>query len=512
MTAVVIAAILLAAAGCTTTPTTATTWRAPVSPSGDATGTTGGTVAWHDCQSEAKSLDSSLPANLVASCGTVEVPADWTTAVNGKDPDGRTLHIALMRIHDTQAGTIKGSVLMNPGGPGGSGVDFVAEIAPRLYGLLLHFDLVGFDPRGVSRSDPVKCMNPQDLDASFGYDPDPVSDASYQGLVALDQRMANGCQAKYGADLKLYSTRQAASDMDAIRIALGESKLTYLGFSYGTLLGAVYAQLFPHNVRAMVLDGAVDPTQDTITASAGQAGGFELAFSNFTGWCNSTPAQCPIAGDARGAVQKAINDARTNPQPGPQGRSATSGWVLLAVVSAMYSQNAWPYLGEAIAGLAHGDTRYLFLLADNYAERNPDGTYSNLFDANAAVSCADSDFPTVAQIRTLQAQWRTKYPTFGATMATGMLGCAVWPAGKDHYPTGPAVGAPPIVVVGTTGDPATPYAGTAKLANMLGTGTVVTWNGQGHTAYPETACIRSAVENYLVSLTVPPKGLTCPAG
>jgi pimeloyl-ACP methyl ester carboxylesterase len=293
---------------------------------------------------------------------------------------------------------------------------------------------------------------------------------------------------------------------------VGDEKLTYLGFSYGTLLGAVYAELFPTKVRAMVLDGAVDPKQNPVASSEGQAAGFELAFSNFTAWCKQTPAKCPISADPRGAVIEAINSARTAPAKDAKGRAATAGWVFYAVVSTLYSQDTWQYLAQAIADLKKGNPKIAFLLADSYAERDADGHYKNLFDANNAVNCVDSDqYPTVEQVRALQSQWRAKYPLFGAPLAVGLATCAVWPAKKDPYPVGPATGAPPIVVVGTKGDPATPYESTPKLADMLGTGTVVTWEGEGHTAYPETTCIRTAIDSYFIDLKVPAKGLTCPA-
>ena len=299
--------------------------------------------------------------------------------------------------------------------------------------------------------------------------------------------------------------------MDAIRVAVGDQKLNYLGFSYGTLLGGVYANLFPRNIRAMVLDGAVDPQESPVTSSEGQARGFELAFSNFDRWCKANARTCPIAPDARGTVLAQLNTARRAPLKGRDGREATAGWVFTAVVLGMYSGDYWPVLARAIDNLRQGDPALMFVLADAYASRE-DGEYSNQFDAFNAVNCVDSEqYPTVEDVRRLQTQWRAKYPLFGAPLAIGLLTCSLWPAKKDPYPVGPATGSPPIVVVGTTGDPATPYESTAKLANLLGTGTVVTWEGEGHTAYPETACIRNAVEKYFIEGEKPAAGLTCPA-
>ncbi|HEX6872646.1 MAG TPA: alpha/beta hydrolase [Micromonosporaceae bacterium] len=478
----------------------------------DASGPTSG-LAWRDCKSEAKAINSNLPVTLKVECATVKVPQDWHTAVDGRAADGQTFDIALMRMRSTRQADRVGSLLVNPGGPGGSGIEYLAYAASRLTGLLARFDVVGFDPRGVGRSSPVKCISDADLDAAFGSEPDPVSEAAFQDTVALTRRIGEECGRKVGDDLRLFSTEQAARDMDAIRQALGEAKINYLGYSYGTLLGAVYAELFGKNVRAMVLDGAVDPQQSPVASSEGQAMGFERALNNFATWCRrSRPTSCPIGPDAKGAILAAIDTARTNPVTGAGGRKATAGWVFYAMVSSLYAEEGWQLLAEGIDNLRRGDPRLIFFLADSYGERDESGHYSNLFDANSAVNCADSDqYPTVEQVRALQSQWRSKYPVFGAPLAIGLLSCSLWPAKKDPYPVGPATGAPPIVVVGTTGDPATPYESTAKLASMLGTGTVVTWQGEGHTAYPETTCIRKAVDDYFISLTVPAKGLTCPA-
>ncbi len=261
----------------------------------------------------------------------------------------------------------------------------------------------------------------------------------------------------------------------------------------------------------MVLDGAVDPQQDPIESSEGQAIGFERALNNFSEWCKTSAARCPIAADPKGAINAALAKGRTDPVKGSDGRSATAGWILWGVIFAMYSQDSWQYVGPAINNLSRGDADLILAMADAYAERDQSGHYSNLFDANNAVNCADSEYPTAEEIRGLQSQWRSKYPLFGAPLALGLLNCSLWPAKKDTYPAGKAEGAPPILVVGTTGDPATPYESTKKLADMLGVGQVLTWLGEGHTAYPETTCIRRAVDNYLIDLVMPEQGLNCPA-
>ncbi len=463
---------------------------------------------WSSCSNQARELLGRVPTGYSFQCRTIQVPQDWNNR-----GDGRTLGISLIRARaDDQRDRI-GSLLVNPGGPGGSGVDLAVYLTQGLPAeITRRFDIVGFDPRGVGRSDPLTCYSSADLDASFGSEPDPRTQAAFDEVVALNRKMVDACAAKYGAKLPLYSTEQAARDIDQIRQELGDPKLTYLGYSYGTLLGAVYAQLFPDKVRALVLDGAVDPQANSVESSEGQAKGFELAFSNFAAWCADNASRCPIDGDAQEVVLKLMEQARTRPIGYRDGRRATSGWILWAVVSAMYTKARWPDLGSALNDLSEGKAGGIFALADAYSDRDPNGDYSNLFDANAAVNCADDGKPvTVDRIRSLQSEWRDKYPVFGSALAVGMLTCALWPAQRDPYPVGPASGAPPILVVGTKGDPATPFDQTPKLAAMLGSGVVLGWEGEGHTAYPETRCIAAAVNKYLISLEPPRNNTTCPA-
>ncbi|MGK5678506.1 alpha/beta hydrolase [Actinoplanes sp. URMC 104] len=472
-----------------------------------------GTADWQPCPDIPEQLVGQSAPGMTYDCAKVTVPRDWNDRNNGE-----TYGIAMIRIRSSKQQGRIGSLLLNPGGPGGSGIETAVYLSfGEAFGGLPaevtgKFDIIGFDPRGVGRSDPVKCISPSDQDASFAAPPDPVSQADFDKLVTLNKRIASGCGAKYGDQLPYFSTEQAARDIDSLRQAVGDDKLSYLGFSYGTLLGATYAQLFPRNVRAMVLDGAVDPAQSFVEGSETQAKGFERAFTNFTAWCKQTPGKCPIAADARKAVTDALASAATKPVAGSDGRKATPGWIFVAVISSLYTESGWAKLAGAIADLRQGNAKGVFTLADQYAERKPDGSYSNLFDANLAVNCADTkQAPTIDEVRRLQGEWRRKYPLFGGSLAVGMLPCAVWPGERDPYPAGAATDAPPIVVVGTTGDPATPYENTADLASMLGVGHVLTWEGEGHTAYPSTPCIVNAVDDYLIDLKVPQEGLRCPA-
>ncbi|HEY8453514.1 MAG: alpha/beta hydrolase [Micromonosporaceae bacterium] len=500
----VLLAVLLVAAGC---------------PGGDdrdrdATGTD-----WESCPDvAAEAVGDLVPRNFLNQltegktyeCATITVPRDWS------DPDGATIELSLMRVRaDNQRNRI-GSLVVNPGGPGASGIDLAVFLSfgDRFGGLSTEiterFDIVGFDPRGVERSSPVECLSDEDVDASFAAEPDPVDREQFEAMLSELQRTAKRCGDKYGDTLRLYSTHQAARDLDAIRAAVGDEKLTYLGFSYGTLLGAVYAQLHPDRVRAMVLDGAVDATADAVEAARHQAEGFERAFDNFADWCARAGAQCPLGDDPRAAVTAALDQARTSPVAGEDGRRATAGWVMYAVIAALYSENTWPVLGAAIDQLDEGDPSGVFDLVDTYADRSPDGTYSNMWDAYQVITCADeAPEVTVEQARELQEQWRKEMPLFGASVALGTLSCYGWPVEPDPYPTGPAKGAPPILVVGTTGDPATPYESAGRLADMLGVGVVLTWEGEGHTAYPSSPCVKDTVNAYLIDLTVPESGKTC---
>ncbi|WBB94581.1 alpha/beta hydrolase [Verrucosispora sp. WMMC514] len=480
----------------------------------------GAAPTWRSCPEVADEVVGRRAPDIRYECTRIQVPQDWAggSAATTGPGAGETFEIALLRARSTNQRDRIGSLVVNPGGPGGSGVDTAVYLTfGEQYGglpdaILERFDIVGFDPRGVSRSSPVECISDADLDAVFGYDPDPESQASFDDFVALNERIGQGCGAKYGDQLPLYGTEQAARDMDAIRAAVGDDKLTYLGYSYGTLLGATYAQLFPQRVRALVLDGAVDPRQDLIEGSESQARGFERAFDNFTRWCAANAARCPIAPDARAAVTSAIDKAEVSPVRSTDGREATAGWIFYAIVSSLYSEPGWEQLARAIDRLNEGNPTDVFRLADNYTDRDSDGDYSNLFDANLAINCADEEQrPDLERIRQLQSEWRSRYPLFGAPLAAGLVSCTEWPGGSDPYPTGRAEGAPPILVVGTTGDPATPYEQTPALAEMLGVGRVLTWEGEGHTAYPQTACITQAVNAYLIDLTVPPDGKRCPA-
>ncbi|MBX6724328.1 MAG: alpha/beta fold hydrolase, partial [Dactylosporangium sp.] len=292
--AAVLAAVALLAAGCTFD-------RHDRAEPGSASA---GTVRWRNCADEARTVFRQAPRSVTYECATIAVPRNWA------QPAGETFDIALLRARAAgQRGRI-GSLVVNPGGPGASGIQLAVYLSAGLPAeITRRFDIVGFDPRGVGRSSPVKCLSDADLDRMFGSEPDPVTDAQFEEAVAIARQAGEACAAKYGETLPLFSTEQAARDLDAVRAAVGDEKLTYLGYSYGTLLGATYAQLFPGAVRALVLDGAVDPRQDAIAASEGQARGFERAFDAFATWCRTSAGLCPIGPDARATVAGVLDQA-----------------------------------------------------------------------------------------------------------------------------------------------------------------------------------------------------------
>jgi pimeloyl-ACP methyl ester carboxylesterase len=342
-----------------------------------------------------------------------------------------------------------------------------------------------------------------------------MTDAQLTDHFALTKEVADGCAKQYGDALGTFNTVATARDMEQLRQSLGDDKLTYLGYSYGTTLGSTYAELFPDKVRAFVLDGAVDPDSDEKARAEAHAQGLEAGFDAFANNCVGLIAGCPVSADPRGFLNgllgAAARTAIPSSEPGEK-RQATPGVIMTAVQAALYDTASWPQLAQGLAAASRGDSKGLFSLADGYSGRLKDGKYSNLLDANRAINCADTDQKfTETEIRGLAADWGQKYPLFGAGSAAGLSTCSVWKAHRTPLPKRDAQGSPPIVVVGNTGDPVTPEAGAQDMAKDLTSGVLLVWQGQGHTAYPKTPCITDAVDNYLINLAPPADGLTCPA-
>jgi pimeloyl-ACP methyl ester carboxylesterase len=441
-------------------------------------------------------------------CATASAPTSWQDA--GSD----AIELALKR--HTATGDRKGSLLVNPGGPGGSGVDYVTSSWEGMgEKLRAAYDVVGFDPRGVGQSTAVRCFDDARKDESLAKD----FDTTEAGLEAMADEYAawgKACAENTGDLLGHVDTQSAARDMDMLRAVLGEQKLNYLGFSYGTQLGATYAGLFPDRVGRMVLDGAIDVTLDSDEVSEGQAAGFERALRNYVSDCQAGQS-CPLTGDVDSGMKQVraiLDHAYDSPYPTSSSRRVTQSLAFYGVAVTLYDERSWPVLTQAIEEVTTQGTGDVFLyLADFYNDRNTDGTYAtNSSEAFRAVSCLDSrGTEDVAKMQVEAEQIAKVAPTVGRFFSYSGLTCHDWPypvvdQGFDLS----AKGAPPIVVIGTTQDPATPYEWAQNLAKTLDSGVLVTYDGEGHTAYGRSnSCIVDAVDGYFVGGTTPKAGLTC---
>jgi len=441
-------------------------------------------------------------------CGTVAVPLDYA------QPQLGTIQIALAMHPATDAAERIGSLVIDPGGPGGSGVDDLpAELSVLTPELLARFDIVEFDPRGVQRSSPVLCSTgTSSVPASStpGPLPDPVpgSVGAQLSLIANDESYTAQCESVSGRLLPFVGTVDVARDLDRIRQALGDAQLTYFGHSYGTLLGAVYAQMFPTHVRAMVLDGAIDPAMSTEQMVDEQSEGFESVLDDFFAWCTSSGCPWRPAGGASAAALLAlIAQSRSQPIPAGGGRTAGPGALYYAVLSALYARSYWPTLGNALAQAAAGDGAGALSMADNYVS----GGSSNAADAETSIDCLDHPVARGSTtIPELAAQAAVKAPFFGPLLAWSEATCAVWPVPATRTPAPTtAVGSPPILVVGATKDPATPYVWAQRLAAELQHGELVTWQGENHVAYYYSGCVRAIDQAYFVAGTLPAPGTVC---
>ena len=524
-------------AGCTSfTETAADETTAPSSSTPAADEPEVAPIEWTDCDEQIQPLIAEQPGSdrdLTFSCGRTEVPISYA------EPGGDNLPLFLIRVVMAGQTDRIGSLMVNPGGPGRSGADAAIGLALTLPPQVLQrFDLIGFDPRGVGLSTPVECIPDALKEEMVAAEPRPTTDEQLDEAFALAEDAADGCAEEYGAALSTFNTVDTARDMDRLRQAVGDEQLSYLGYSYGTTLGSTYAELFPDKVRAMVLDGVVDPDDDKRAKAEQRAEGLEAGFDAFAANCTGLIAGCPLGAEPRQFVEALLGQAAQTPipssepvatpsaapsatpsaEPGaepaePAGpRVATPGVVMTAVAAGLYDTQSWPQLAQALAAAQAGDSAGLFSLADSYSGRLEDGSYSNLLDANLAVNCADSEETfREAELRELAGEWSAKYPLFGAGSATSLYSCSVWEAQRTPVPNRDAEGSAPILLVGTSGDPVTPLPGAVDLAEDLESGVLLTWQGQGHTAYPKTECVTAAVNAYLIDLAAPLDGLTCPA-
>ena len=447
-------------------------------------------------------------------CSTLEVPADWNNV------QGDRFKIAVVYRMADSAKPL-GSLLFNPGGPGTSGVSWVRDSGEQIgtSALRSNFNIVGFDPRGVGESEPkVKCLSSKQNDEMFyGASSAPVGSAEdVADTRAKLKTFVDACVKNTGPGLQFIDTVSAAKDMDIIRAVFGESKITYLGYSYGTYLGAAYAQLFPKRVGHMVLDGAIDPTVDEDTQDLYQLKGFDQALKDFLTDCLDNQ-DCPFTGSlsaAEAKVKQLMLSIEQKPLNTDTGRKLTVWGALTGIVMPLYSQDWWPSLAQGFDEALQGDGTTLLSLADTYNDRNEDGSYaSNTIESNIAISCLDSrsssdDASMAASNKKLLAA----SSMLGRYWQFGGLTCEQWPYPVAQRPsTFKAIGAEKILVIGTTGDPATPYWQAVSLANdVLANAQLITFNGEGHTAYGlESSCVNKAVDDYFIKNVVPTEDPDC---
>ncbi len=464
-------------------------------------------IAWGPCQD--------VEGGEELECGTLTVPMVWN------DPSAGDIELALAKHGAT--GEPTGSLVVNPGGPGGSGVDFTAS-APFIFSreVTAAYDIVGFDPRGVARSEGIECLTDEETDEYLATTGDPAAGAEENLQQGLDwmARIAEGCQQDSGELLPYLDTYSAARDMDVLRAALDSEQLDYFGYSYGTYLGATYADLYPQRVGRFVLDAALDPSSTLDEISAGQAEGFEKATEAFLADCLAQGEACPFKGEVADAKQQLHSffdsvDAEPLETADPQ-RPLTGSLARSAVLLLMYEDGFWPTGRDALAAAMQGDGTALLTIADLSSERQADGSYKgNGIVAINAINCldhpgvADEDWQAEEAERLAE-----QFPTFGPSMGYGATVCGQWPVPPLREPAPvSAEGAGTIVVIGTTGDPATPYEWSQSLAEQLDDAVLLTFEGDGHTAYGRSGgCIEQAVDPYLLEGTVPEDGLTCSSG
>ena len=522
----VLLAVVAVTAGCTASPSSA---------GSSAQASSGGTAAGSVVAGTAVPLQGPHPTTLAAyyaqrlawvacnkgfQCARLYVPFDYA------HPAGPAFSLPVVRLPAAKPAQRIGALVVNPGGPGGSGVAYAlgATSGEFSQAILDRFDIVGFDPRGVGGSVPaLHCVTGSQLDRYFAVNEAPASPGQLAAVVSANQGFAQDCARNARALLPYVGTASSARDMDVLRAALGEPRLTYLGKSYGTVLGASYAQQFPSRVRALVLDGAVSPGLSGTDLDITQAQGFSVAFGQFASWC-ATQTGCPLPADpaaAEAKVSALVTEANAKPLANVYTKQPADGaMVLLGIAAALYSKTAWPYLRDALANAFNaGDGSVLVQLADDLEERNPNGTYSNLADVGTAVDCVDWPWPrSLAAWQAAAATAAQKSPLFGPSLLWSSLSCAYWSVPASPVLTGPSSQAAhsrkiatPVLVVGDLKDPATPYAWAVTLARWLRPGVLLGWNGEGHTSYMEgSSCIDAAVDAYLINLTVPRNGTICP--
>jgi pimeloyl-ACP methyl ester carboxylesterase len=449
-------------------------------------------------------------------CAELRVPIDYADLSVG------TFRLSVLRALALDQERRRGSIVVNPGGPGGSGVDY-AYSAEYIFSpdITARFDIVGFDPRGVAESEPIYCFSDDELDENLSADPKPDNATELAETLEEAQRYAEKCLENTDY-LEHFTTIATARDMDILRAALGEEKLNYVGKSYGTYLGTLYAELFPKNVGRFVLDGAVDPNIPMKEQTLSQAIGFEGATDAFIKDCLSRN-DCPFTGtltEARTAITTTLQKAATTPLPQKDPRKnddrmITESLILVGIASSLYDDvDGWPKLRQAFTESAAGFGDTFLQLADEYSGRNPDGTFrSNDFDSGAVIDCLDWLDPRTTEQFTLDAkEFATKAPIFGPYIAYSGLHCQFFPQPTTQRVanTTTTITTAPIIVIGTIRDPATPYSWSVSLSKIFKGSSLISLDGDGHTGHGRgSACVDNAVDAYLLSGTLPPADLIC---
>ena len=492
----VVALVVLTAAGNDSRGPTVTSTKAPSSPVAQP-------LAWQDC-------------GYGFQCATLKVPLDY------RKRNATLIDIALIRHPAENPGSRIGSLITNPGGPGASGVEdlrntatgFPAEVRSR-------FDLVSFDPRGVGASTKVDCLDPPDLQAVLTLDASPDPPEKRDALVAGLQHLAEACQQRAGALLRFVSTPNTARDMDRIRAALGDAKLSYVGYSYGTYLGALYAELFPKRVRALVLDGAVTPQLGNEALLLDQATAYEHALQAFFADCAARP-DCPLAsaGNPAAAYDELMAKIEREGVPAPAlGNRRVGPAQAESTIPAMLTggEPVWPALATVLSRAARGDASGMLAVSDAV-------NMAIDAEANSAIACSDLPLaPTqgLQGVPPLVERARQVAPHFLFAVNGSATACATWPIHPGRAPSLRAKGAPPIVVIGTRGDPATPFPWAAALTRQLKSGVLLSAPGYSHTSFalaregseqlpiPAKTCVDDLVVQYLVNLQAPANGSSC---
>jgi len=442
-------------------------------------------------------------------CATAIVPTDYD------DPAAGTTTIAMAR--QPAAGEKIGTLFINPGGPGGSGVEFLGSFAllvsPEVSDA---YDIVGFDPRGVGSSDPLGCLDTEGLDTLLSTDVDPDDPASVDALTTLIEGQAEACLSTNPELTKHVTTVETAKDLDVLRALVGDDQLHYYGASYGTFLGSTYAALFPERAGRLVLDGAMDPSLSSAQTALRQAGGFQLAFDDYAADCVANTCELGASVDE---IEQRVSDLLEATQDTPlptddPDRPLTQAYAFYGIAEPLYTQEQWPVLTAALLEAFDGDGTTLLASADEYNQRTADGYATNLQQANTAINGLDCKIAPEADSTPTEDDFLAASPLFGAILFGYVeVGCDAWPITPTvEAPDYTAQGAAPILVVGTTGDPATPLASAQKLAELLDSGVLLIRDGEGHTAYfSGDECITTIIDAFLVDGTVPEDGTECGA-